>query len=118
MKLKLNKAFFGKNNCFKLILNDKNECYFHFGIQNNGSYDWKKVKMSDNEVGDIVRVLNGKADSVCFFHKYNNYDTQIWVNRKEKYFFIKVKELSKSFSTGEQEVLRILLEKCVLVMNA
>ncbi len=118
MKLQLNKAFFGKNNCFKLILNTQNECYFHFGVQQDNVYQWKKVKINDMELGEIVQVLRKDKPSVSFFHKYNGTDTQIWVNRKDKFFFIKVKELSKSFSEGEQEVLRVLLEQSIWKMNA
>ena len=114
----MNKAFFGKNNCFKVLLNDNKECYLHFGIQKEDNYKWKKVKMSDIELGEILLVLRKEKNSVSFFHKYNGNDTQIWINRKEDYFFIKVKELSKSFSPGEQEVLRILLEKTILEMNS
>ena len=117
LKLILNKAFFGKSNCFKLILNDNKECYFHFGVDKNGSYEWKKVKMNEIELGEIVQVLRKDKPNVSFFHKFNGNDTQIWVNRKENYFFIKVKELSKSFSEGEQEVLRILLENAIWKMN-
>jgi len=74
--------------------------------------------MGDNELAEIVRVLLGKVTQVSFFHKYNGNDTQIWVNKKDKYFFIKVKELSKSFSTGEREVLRVLLENIIWKMNS
>ncbi len=114
----LNKAFFGKNNCFKLTVNDKKECYFHFGIEKEGLYVWKKVKMNDAELGDILSVLHHRKQAVSFFHDYNGSSTQIWVNRKNPHFFIKVKELSKSFSEGEQEVLRILIENSIWVMNA
>jgi len=117
LKLKINKAFFGKNNCFKLILNEEKECYFHFGTEKSDSYEWKKVKMSDNELGEILHVLKKEKPSVAFFHKYNGADTQIWINRKDNYFFIKVKELSKSFSEGEQKVLELLLSYTILEMN-
>ena len=111
MKLKINKAFFGKNNCFKLILNDENECYFHFGVQDKGVYQWKKVKMSDSELGEIINVLKKEKPQISFFHKFNEDSTQIWINKKDNFFFIKVKELSKSFSEGEQKVLEILLKE-------
>jgi hypothetical protein len=117
LKLLINKAFFGKNNCFKLILNEDKECYFHFGIQKDNNYDWKKVKMSDNELGEIIQVLKKEKLQVSFFHKYNDSGTQIWVNAKDNFFFIKVKELSKSFSEGERKVLEILLEDVILKMN-
>ena len=117
MKLIINRAFFGKSNCFKLTLNEDGECYFHFGIEENKKYLWKKVKISDVELGDILGVIEKKKVSIAFFHDYNGTKTQIWVNMKEDYFFIKVKELSKSFSNGEQNVLRILIEKTILEMN-
>ena len=117
MKFVLNKAFFGKSNCFKITLNDKSECYFHFGVEKNGGYTWKKVKMCDNELGEIIQVLRKDKNSVAFFHNFNGSSTQIWINRKDKYFFIKVKELSKSFSEGEQVVLLILLENTIWEMN-
>lgn len=117
MKLKINKAFFGKNNCFKLILNEEKECYFHFGTKNVDNYEWKKVKMSDNELGEIIQVLKKEKPSIAFFHKYNDSGTQIWVNCKDNFFFIKVKELSKSFSEGEQKVLELLLKYVIIEMN-
>ncbi|MBD3164521.1 hypothetical protein GF323_04925 [Candidatus Woesearchaeota archaeon] len=118
MRLLLNKAFFGKKNCFKVALNERRECYFHFGMEKNGSYEWKKVKMSDAELGEISQVLRKERNSTAFFHNFNGNKTQIWVNRKDNHFFIKVRELSKSFSEGEQEVLRILLERAILQMNS
>ena len=101
-----------------MILNEQKECYFHFGTEKNNSYEWKKVKMCDNELGEIVLVLQNKKTSTAFFHKFKGNDTQIWINKKDKYFFIKVKELSKSFSEGEQVVLKILLENIIWKMNS
>ncbi|MCB1084461.1 MAG: hypothetical protein KDK61_09140, partial [Simkania sp.] len=70
---------------------------------------WKKVKMNDMELGDILRVLEGKAEQVSFFHDFKGEKTQIWINKKDDAFFIKVRELSKSLTTGEQRVLQELL---------
>ena len=116
MKKLVGKDFFGKDNCLKAYLNEKLDFYFEFGKKQGSSWSWKKVKMNDLELGDIILVLEDKKKSVAFFHDFNGGKTQIWVN-KDKFFFIKVKELSKSLSDGEQVVLRELLKYCVLRMN-
>jgi hypothetical protein len=114
----INKAFFGKDNCLKIIYNkERKECYFHFGISLNKQYTWKKLKFNDAELGSILLVLYGRKPSIAFFHKYNDSTTQIWVNRQNEFVFVKIKELSKSLNEGEQEVMRILLEHIVLDMN-
>lgn len=118
-QLLINKAFFGKDNCLKITLNQKGECYMHFGIadKKSGSWVWKKIKFNDSELGSILLVLAGKQKSASFFHAYNNANTQIWVNRDKDFVFLKVKEMSKSLSIGEQEVLRVLIEHMILRMN-
>ena len=118
-QLLINKAFFGKDNCLKITLNYKGECYMHFGMadKKSNSWVWKKIKFNDSELGSILLVLAGKQKSVSFFHSYNNANTQIWVNRDKDYVFLKVKEMSKSISIGEQEVVRVLLEHIILRTN-
>ena len=100
------------------------ECYFEFGLpksgnseQGSGKWSWKPVKFSDMELGEIINVLEGKKDSVSFFHDFKGDKTQIWVKKSEKFFTIKVKELSKGLSTGEQVVLRELLKHAVVRMS-
>ena len=117
VKLVINKAFFGKNNCLKATLNDSGDFYFHFGILSGEKWAWKKVKMNDDELGSIILVLEGKKDSVSFIHDFKGEKTQLWVNRKEPYMFLKVKEVSKSLGEGEQSVLKELLRYSVLRMN-
>jgi len=118
-KLVINKAFFGKENCLKLTLNRHGECYIHFGMldKKTNSWSWKKLKFNDAELGSMLLVLAGKKKSVAFFHSYKNTDTQIWVNRDKDFVFFKIKEMSKSLSVGEQEVLRVLLEYMILRMS-
>lgn len=114
----LAKPFFGKNNCLKAYLNDKLDFYFEFGkTTDTKSWTWKKVKMNDDELGQILSVLEGVKDSVSFFHDFKGEKTQIWINRKDDFLFIKVKELSKSLSIGEQFVLRELLKHSIIRMN-
>ncbi len=116
MKKLFGRDFFGKNTCFKAYLNDKCEFYFEFGKKEGDAWSWKKVKMNDLELADIILVLEKEKKSVSFFHDFKGDKTQIWVNQ-DKFFFIKVKELSKSFSDGEKVVLRELLKYAVLRMN-
>lgn len=114
----INKAFFGKNNCLKAGLTDTGDFYFEFGkTADTKTWTWKKVKMNDDELGQILCVLEEKKDSVSFFHDFKGDKTQIWINKKDEFLFIKVKELSKSLSQGEQLVLRELIRYSILRMN-
>ena len=110
----ISKAFFGKNNCLKVTFNNQRDCYFEFGTSKQEKWSWKKVKLNDGELGDILRVLEGKSLSVSFFHDFKGDKTQIWINKKDDLFFIKVRELSKSLSTGEQRVLEELLKFMIM----
>ena len=63
IKIHLQKAFFGKDNCLKINFTSENDCYFEFGLpKNNGEkgWKWKPVKFNDIELGDIISVLEGK----------------------------------------------------------
>jgi hypothetical protein len=113
----LNRAFFGKINCLKILMNSEKEVYFHLGLKKMGNWDWKKVKMSDNELGEIINVLSCKDGACSFFHSYNEKKAQIWIKKSEKSCNVKINEVSKNLTVGEFEVLRILLEQCVRMMN-
>ncbi len=123
-QLVINKPFFGKSNCLKATLNDVGEFYFHFGTPKPGqppegdsAWLWKKVKMNDSELADILLVLEGKKENIAFFHDFKGEKTQIWVSKKDAFLFIKIKEVNKSLTEPEQIVLRELLKYCILRMN-
>lgn len=118
-KFILNKAFFGKINCLKVLMNTANEVYFHLGIVNEDkkTWEWKKVKMSDAELGEIVNVLKKTTGACSFFHSFKETKTQIWCNKSETSLNIKIGTVSKNLSKGEFEVLRIILETCISKMN-
>jgi len=119
-KLHLQKAFFGKDNCLKVSLNKNMECYFEFGTpkaNKEEGWNWKPVKFNDAELGEIILVLEGKKTSTSFFHDFKGDKTQIWINKTEKFFSIKVKELTKGLNDGEQVVLREILKHAVVRMN-
>jgi len=107
------KAFFGKINCLKLQLSKTQDIYFHLGFLKGDVWDWKKVKMSDVEVGEIVYLLKRDEGKCAFYHKFADGKTQIWCSRHENGFNIKIDDVSKNLSIGEMEVFRILLEECI-----
>ncbi len=94
--------------------------FFHFGLEGkNKQWSWKKVKMSDTDLGQVLLVLQGRKTEANFFHSFgegkDKQTTQIWVSRKPDdpnggdVVFIKVKELSKSLTEGEQRVFQALI---------
>ncbi|MBT3408253.1 hypothetical protein HOK68_00930 [Candidatus Woesearchaeota archaeon] len=118
----LERAFFGKNNCLKISLNKNKDCYFQFGMKKESSWQWKNVKFSDIELGQLYKFIqksnyennNSNNNSISFYHKYNDKSTQIWVNRYNDNIIIKTNDISKSLSEGEQMVLSILIERIIL----
>ncbi|MFW6285553.1 MAG: ribonuclease HI family protein [Nanoarchaeota archaeon] len=112
-ELLIDKSFFGKINCFKIQLNNNLEVYFHMGLLKNNKWDWKKVKMSDVELGQIIHLLKHNEGKVAFFHKFNQNKTQIWCNKAIDRFSIKIDEYSKNFTIGEFEALNIIIEECI-----
>lgn len=111
--LLIDEAFFGKINCLKIQFNTQKECYFHLGLDTKGKWDWQKVKMSNNELGEIIWLLKRDIGKCAFFHSFGTSKTQIWCNKSEKGFSIKVDKVSKNLSIGEAEVLRVLLEEII-----
>jgi len=116
----LSKAFFGKDNCLRVYLNTKKECFFEFGFPRGGgkNWSWKAVKFSDVELGELIAILEGVKDSTSFFHSYNGGKTQIWVRKNKESFFIRLKDLSKGLNIGEQVVLRELLSHIIIISNS
>lgn len=112
------KVFFGKDNAFKLNLNKEGDVYFQLGTkQGDEDWSWKKAKMSDVEIGEIINVLEGDSSKASFYHEFEGEKTQIWVNRKDKYVFVKIGDTSKSLNAGQQTVFRELLKYAVLRSN-
>ena len=116
-KLKLDKAFFGKINCLKIQMNQKDEIYFHIGISKDSKWNWIKVKMNDSELGEIINLLKKENGKSSFFHSFNENKTQIWCNKSNTGFSIKIKDISKNLTLGESEVLRIILEESIKIKN-
>lgn len=124
-RLVLAKSFFGKGNCFKYLHYDNNAIFFHFGSEGKDKqWSWKKVKMNDAELGQVLLVLEGRKSEANFFHSFgegsDKQTTQIWVSRKPdertggEVVFVKVKELSKSLTEGEQRVFQALISHSLI----
>lgn len=113
----LNKCFMAKTTAFKVQLTKDKECYFHTGQKSADKWSWVKAKMNTAELGMILKVLKGEKNSTSFYHKFNEKETKIWVNRKEDYVFIRIEKISKSLTEGEQEELKVLLEYIILRKN-
>lgn len=116
----LSKTFFGKDNALKVMLNQNKECYIHWGWNFKlEKKEWKKVKFGCDELGSIIRVLEGKKDKIAFFHNYNGAQTQIWVSRAtdSNAVFFKIKEMTKSLGEGEQEVLALIMKHIIVKMS-
>ena len=112
-RILFNKAFFGKTSCLKVTQNTLGEVYFHFGLDNKG-WTWKKVKFNDTELSEIISVINGKKESIAFFHNFNEDKTQIWITRKEEQIMFKTKHASRTLTQAEAGVLEILLKHFII----
>lgn len=128
MKTILERAFFGKDSCLVVNMNSNNECYFQFGKistknpQGKDAWVWKKAKMNDVELGDIINVLEARQQKVSFFHSFTKdatkSQTQIWVERLEGGNVVfRVKEATRALVLGEQQVLAILLRHIIVMMH-
>lgn len=117
MKSIFNRAFFGKSNCLKFILNSKQEVYIHLGLNKGDVWNWKKVKFNDDELGGILNFFEQKLESISFFHDFKGDKTQIFINRKNDFVFFRIGEFTKSLSLNEQVVLRELIRHSIVRMN-
>jgi len=72
------------------------------------------------ELGNIIQALDGKVNSLSFYHKFNKKPQQIFVNRGEdkKYVFFKIGSISKSLNEAEAYVLKTLLKTAILRLNS
>jgi hypothetical protein len=107
-----------KNNALKIQYNkNTNQIYIHAGKKDNYKWVWIKSKFSDSEIGEILRVLDGQTDKCSFFHQFNGNTTRTWINKKDGFIFVKIEDISKALNSGEQEVMKVLLEKVILLAN-
>jgi hypothetical protein len=115
----VNKAFFGKTTCLKFQLHDK-DVYLHMGLKKGEAWEWQKLKMSDVELGEMIRVLDGKNEKWSTVHVFGDNQNNLWVNRSDdgKVVFVKVNDVTKALSQGEQECLRLLLAECIVTVNS
>ena len=118
----MSRAFFGKSSCFKVQYRQGN-CYFQMGKKSvDGKWSWDKLKMNDIELGEMVRLLNKGKEKMSAFHKFKapsgtESENKLWISHApDGAVFVKINDVTKSMSDGEQEVLRILLERIIFMM--
>ncbi|MFH0874741.1 MAG: hypothetical protein V1859_02300 [archaeon] len=115
-QLLINKAFMSKTSALKLQFN-KNEksMYLHVGKKGSDElWQWTKAKITDDEAGQILEVLEGKNKQVSFFHAFKEQKKQIWVNRDDKNIvWVRIQENRKQLDCGEQKVFGILLTHAI-----
>ena len=104
------KTFFSQNSALRVQYNPSlNTVFFSIGKKSNDTWKWQIAKMSDCELGDIINVLDNRSDGISYYHKFNDKETKIWINRKEETVFFKINDFSKPLLPGEQVILKILL---------
>ncbi len=88
-----------------------------WGVNNDGSWVWRTVKFSDNELGLIIRVLERKISEASFFHSFNDDKISIWFKLSKDTLICKADDMTKGLNPGEQKVLHILLQHAIIMMN-
>lgn len=114
--LLLDKAFFGKDNCITVQVR-KDAAFLKWGRKKGSGWEWKNAKFSDAELGEIIRVLDGRADTASFFHSFNDESTKIWVSRQDAAVVFKANDYVKGLQPGEQEVMATLLRNSIWLVN-
>ena len=115
---RLARAFFGQQSCLRMESNE-NGVWMMVGRRNGQRWVWQKAKLNPAEVGDILCVLAGKADKIGFFHTYEKdgvkKETKINISKAEdsSNVFFRIGEHAKPLNAGEQEVLKVLLERAL-----
>lgn len=115
-EVRLARAFFGRESCVRFEHNTLGT-WMMAGRKNGNGWTWQKAKLNPAELGDILSVLAGRVDKVGFFHTFTKdgvkKETRINVNRtvESPNVFFRIEENAKPVNLGEQEVLRIFLER-------
>jgi len=114
--LLVDKAFFGKDNCLSLQVK-KDACFMKWGRKNGSSWEWKTVKFSDVELGELLALIDGDVSEAKFFHSFGEDKTQLWFKKSENSLVCKAGDFTKGLSLGEMRVLGVLLGHSVWMMN-
>ncbi len=114
--LLVDKAFFGKDNCLSLQVK-KDACFMKWGRKAGSSWEWKTVKFSDVELGELLALVDGTVSEAKFFHSFGDDKTQLWFTRKDNSLICKAGDFTKGLSLGEMRVFGVLLRHSVWMMN-
>ncbi len=112
----LARAAFGKQSCVKIERNGRGT-WLQVGKKQEEKWDWRKAKLSDTEIADILLVLDCRQDQASFLHTFKGNETRINASRKEQTIFIRVDDYAAALNPGQQLVFahlcsRILEKGC------
>ena len=114
----IRKPFFGKDSCLVFQVNAQaRKVFLDVGKKENDAWNWKKAKLDDEEMAQILRVLQGDAEEASFYHEYKGNATKIWVNRKEDNVYFRIEDQSKALTPPQQTILDVLLREAILAVN-
>lgn len=125
--MKIDRAFHGKDKALVFTYEEGNNksIFMNIGKKNGEKWEWIKCKISDEECGNIIQVLRGNRQEVSFFHKSVNKEgveqtKNILISRLKDdnaKVIVSINKVSKLLTFGEQEVLRVLMEKVIIECN-
>lgn len=114
----IRKPFFGKDSCLVFQANaSAKKVFLDVGKKEDESWNWNKAKIDDEEMGAILRVLQGKAEETSFYHEFEGKSTKIWVNRKKENVYFRIEDQSKALTPPQQAILEVLLQEAIVAMN-
>ena len=108
----LARAAFGRESCVKIERNGRGT-WLQVGKKSGEAWDWKKAKLSDVEIAELLLVLDSRQEQAGFFHKFNGNETRISVGRKEQTLFIRVDDYAAALNPGQQVVFAFLCQRII-----
>ena len=87
--------------------------WLQVGKKLDDQWDWRKAKLSDFEIAEMLCVLNGKEEQAGWFHTFNGNETKISTGRKEQTVFIRVDDYAAALNPCQQVVFAYLCSRII-----
>lgn len=112
---KLDKAFFSQTGALKIQYDpERPGIFLGIGKKANDTWTWKTAKLKDVEAAQIIRLIQGKTESIDLYHTFETAATRISISKNEKdEAYFKIDDHAKKLDPNEQEVLRIILQETI-----
>ena len=112
------RAFFGKDTCLVFQMNaESKKVFLDVGKKGPTGWTWRKAKVNDEELAEILMVIQKEKNEASFFHSYGAKQTKIWVTRKDDHVFVRIEDQSKALTPAQQTVLAVLLRDAIVALN-